>query len=87
MMAMCQYFTARDGIHEEAMNDQHKPKLAYPIEEAFALIGVSRTRGYQLINSGTLKSFKDGKRRLVTHKALEQCVEAMQRASEGRKAA
>lgn len=69
------------------MNEHTKTKLAYPIEEAFALIGVSRTRGYQLINSGTLNSFKDGKRRLVTHKALEQCVEAMQRASEGRKAA
>ena len=59
------------------------PKLAYPIEEAF----VSRTRGYQLINIGTLKSFKDGKRRLVTRKALEECVETMQKVSEGRTAA
>lgn len=58
-----------------------KTKLAYPIEEAFDLIGVSRTRGYQLINSGLLKSFKDGKRRLATHRACEECVATMERES------
>ncbi|MGH7193544.1 MAG: helix-turn-helix domain-containing protein [Candidatus Saccharimonadales bacterium] len=63
-----------------------KPKLAYPIEEAFDLIGVSRTRGYQLINSGKLKTFKDGKRRLATHRALEECVTAMERDSIGKAA-
>lgn len=61
-------------------------KLAYPIEEAFDLIGVSRTRGYQLINSGKLKTFKDGKRRLATHRACVECVEAMERGSVGRAA-
>lgn len=64
-----------------------KPKLAYPIEEAFALIGVSRTRGYQLINSGQLKSYKDGKRRLCSHSALVDCQRAMEQANHGRKAA
>lgn len=63
-------------------------KLAYPIEEAFALIGVSRTRGYQLINTGTMKTYKDGKRRLCSHAALVQCQQAMEKAAnEGRKAA
>lgn len=63
-------------------------KLAYPIEEAFALIGVSRTRGYQLINNGTLRTYKDGKRRLCSHVALVECQRAMEKASiEGRKAA
>lgn len=63
-------------------------KLAYPIEEAFALIGVSRTRGYQLINTGTLRTYKDGKRRLCSHAALVECQRAMEKASaEGRKAA
>lgn len=61
-------------------------KLAYPIEQAFDLIGVSRTRGYQLINAGKLKSFKDGKRRLATHQACVECVEAMERESVGRTA-
>lgn len=63
-------------------------KLAYPIEEAFALIGVSRTRGYQLINSGTLRTYKDGKRRLCSHAALTECQRAMETAStQGRAAA
>lgn len=67
---------------------ESKAKLAYPIEEAFTLIGVSRTRGYQLINTGTMKTYKDGKRRLCSHSALVQCQQAMEKAAtEGRKAA
>ncbi len=63
-------------------------KLAYPVEEAFALIGVSRTRGYQLINTGAMRTYKDGKRRLCSHAALVQCQHEMEKASkEGRKAA
>lgn len=66
-----------------------KPKLAYPIEEAFALIGVSRTRGYQLINTGALRTYKDGKRRLCSHAALVECQREMEQAaiSNERKAA
>lgn len=64
------------------------PKLAYPIEEAFALIGVSRTRGYQLINSGTLRTYKAGRTRLCSHAALTECQRAMETAStQGRTAA
>lgn len=70
------------------MTDTKPTKLAYPIEEAFDLIGVSRTRGYQLINTGLLKSYKDGKRRLCSHSALIACQKAMEKAAtEGRKAA
>lgn len=58
-----------------------KSKLAYPIEEAFTLIGVSRTRGYQLINSGDLRTYKDGKRRLCSHAALVECQRAMEKAA------
>ncbi len=63
-----------------------KTRLAYPIEEAFELIGVSRTRGYQLINAGKLKTFKDGKRRLATHLACVECVDGMERESLGKAA-
>ncbi|PZP59724.1 MAG: hypothetical protein DI597_14465 [Pseudoxanthomonas spadix] len=62
-------------------------KLAYPIEEAFALIGVTRTRGYQLINNGALRTYKDGKRRLCSHSALVECQAAMEKASAQRSAA
>lgn len=57
-------------------------KFAYDIREVGDLLSVSRTRVFKLINQGHLKTFKDGRRRLVTHKDLEKCVEAMQRASE-----
>lgn len=62
-------------------------KLAYPIEVAFSLIGASRTRGYQLIASGDLDTYKDGKRRYATHAALEACLEKLRSRSEGRAAA
>lgn len=65
--------------------DATKPKLAYPIEEAFDQLGVSRTRGYQLINGGMLRTYKDGKRRLCSHAALVQCQQAMEKASHGGK--
>lgn len=66
--------------------DATKPKLAYPIDEAFTQIGVSRTRGYQLIGGGLLRTYKDGKRRLCSHAALVECQQAMEKAStEGRR--
>lgn len=61
--------------------DAIKPKLAYPIDEAFSQIGVSRTRGYQLIGIGLLRTYKDGKRRLCSHMALVECQRAMEKAS------
>ncbi len=46
---------------------------AHSVEQVMELLG-GRSRGtiYQLINSGQLKSFKDGKRRLVTDTAIEE---------------
>ncbi len=57
-------------------------KLVYGIEEAADQLGITRSRAFQLVAAGTLKSFKDGRRRLVTRQDLEKCVETMQRASE-----
>jgi len=62
------------------MND-HRPKLAYPIEEAFEQLGVTRTRGFELVKAGVLRSYKDGRRRLCSHVALVECQQAMERAS------
>ncbi|MCW5568190.1 MAG: hypothetical protein KIS84_08175 [Dokdonella sp.] len=63
-------------------------KLAYPIEEGFEMLGVSRTRGYKLISAGTLKTYKDGKRRFCSHAALVACQRSMEKsATEGRKVA
>jgi hypothetical protein len=59
----------------------HRTKLAYPIEEAFDLIGVTRTRGFELVKAGVLRSYKDGRRRLCSHAALVECQQAMEKAS------
>lgn len=56
-------------------------KLAYPLEEAFDLIGVTRTRGFELIKDGVLRSYKDGRRRLCSYAALVECQRAMETAS------
>ncbi|XNX72332.1 hypothetical protein ACL5HQ_04575 [Stenotrophomonas maltophilia] len=58
-----------------------RTKLAYPIEEAFDLIGVTRTRGFELVKAGLLRSYKDGRRRLCSHAALVECQQAMEKAS------
>lgn len=63
----------------------HRPKLAYPIEEAFELIGVTRTRGFELVKGGALRTYKDGRRRLCSHAALVECQQAMEKASQGGK--
>jgi excisionase family DNA binding protein len=61
-------------------------RMAYPIEEAFALIGVSRTRGYQLIASGELSTWRDGKRRFASRATLEQYVSRKERENADRAA-
>lgn len=58
-----------------------RSRLAYPIAEAFELIGVSRTKGMEEIRAGQLCSFKNGKRRMVSHRACEDYVQRKERES------
>ncbi len=55
------------------MNTQDR--IAYPIDEGFALVGVARTRGYRAIADGELKTFMLGRRRMVSRRALEEFIE------------
>jgi excisionase family DNA binding protein len=48
----------------------HQQKLAYDLDEGAELIGSNRSALYAAINSGDLISFKDGRRRRVSHAAL-----------------
>ena len=61
-------------------------KLSYPLEEAFEVIGVNRSAGYNLMRDGKLETFKLGKRRFATRKACEKCVELLVRESHGKAA-
>lgn len=53
-------------------------RIAYPIGEGLAIVGIGRTRGYGLIATGDLETFKCGKRRMVTRRALEDCIERLE---------
>jgi hypothetical protein len=48
---------------------------AYPIAEAFKRLGAGPVKGYQLINSGELETFKIGSRRLATDAALHRLIQ------------
>lgn len=46
-------------------------RLAYPVDAASAMSGISRSRLYELFASGELRSVKRGGRRLVLKADLE----------------
>ncbi len=45
--------------------------LAYTIKEAMQLISRGRWAGYQLMKEGKLQTFKSGRRRMVSARALQ----------------
>jgi excisionase family DNA binding protein len=45
-------------------------RLAYPVNEAADLLGISRSQVYELFATGEVSSVKIGARRLVRHEAL-----------------
>lgn len=53
-------------------NDVKHNRLAYRVDEAAVLLGISRTFIYRLIEKGDLKSFKLGRRRLVLKSDLDE---------------
>ena len=58
-------------------------KLAYTFNEGLAQIGETRTGGYKAVAAGELKTYKSGRRRMVTHQALMEYVALKQKQSEG----
>lgn len=60
-------------------------KLAYGVSEAAAELGMTRSRLYQAIALGEVDSYKDGKRRMFSRRALEQYV--ARKEAQGRAAA
>jgi excisionase family DNA binding protein len=64
-----------------------EPRLAYTVEAACETTGLTRTRIYRAIADGSLTTFKAGRRRMVSAKALQAFIAALERQSEGRAAA
>ena len=56
----------------QAGQDPHGGRLAYSVDEAARLTGLSRDLLYDEIRRGNLASVKVGRRRLITHQHLQQ---------------
>lgn len=62
-------------------------KLSYTLEAAITQTGFTRSRIFAAINSGELRTFKAGRRRMVSHQALEAFIAKLERESAERGAA
>jgi excisionase family DNA binding protein len=54
-------------------------KFGYSISEVMTALGLSKQTVYNIINDGTLKSFKVGRRRLVSPQALQDMVAKLEK--------
>ena len=52
------------------------PRLAYTVQEAAALLSLSRSLVYELINAGKIETIKIGRARRITSKQLEAYLHA-----------
>jgi excisionase family DNA binding protein len=60
-----------------------RPRVLYRVEDAATLLSVSRTRVYELIRSGQLRSVRVGKLRRVPARSLDEYVARLLRGSAG----
>ncbi|PZU27393.1 MAG: ethanolamine utilization protein EutA [Stenotrophomonas sp.] len=60
------------------MNHQSE-RLSYTTDEACASTGLNRNALYRAMNAGQLKTFKVGKRRMVSARALREFIEAREK--------
>lgn len=63
------------------MNDQNKLLLTVP--EAAHLLSIGRSRTYELILTGALRSLRIGRRRLIPREALDAFVAQQMEAAMG----
>lgn len=68
---------SRPCIPREAPADA----LAYSIDQAAARLGVGKTKFEELVAAGQIKTFKVGRRRLVSRTALEAFITKQERKS------
>lgn len=55
-------------------------RCGYPVAEAAAQIGVARDQTFKLIAAGKLRSFRVGRRRLVSQEAIQEFIRAAEAA-------
>ena len=62
-------------------------QLAYTVDQACEALAMNRSRIYKAIADGSIKTFKTGRRRMVSAKALEEYVAKLEREAEKGRAA
>ncbi len=62
-------------------------QLALPLTKGAKLIGVGLSYCYELMKEGKLKTFRVGRRRMVTRQALQSYIDAQQAEAGRRKVA
>jgi len=58
-----------------------EPRL-YRVSEAVCVIGLSRSKVYELIRAGRLRSVKEGRRRLIPASAIAEYISLLEREGE-----
>ncbi len=61
--------------------NQQPERLSYTTDEACTVTGLNRNALYRAMNAGLLKTFKVGKRRMVSARALREFIEAREKES------
>ena len=57
------------------------PKLSFTIEQAIDATGLNRSAIYRAMTTGEIRSFKVGKRRMVSARALQDYIAAKEQDS------
>ena len=65
------------GFDEFEVAEHREPPLLYPMAEAAAMLGISRSNLYGLLRAGRLCSVRIGSRRLIPRASLETFVESL----------
>ena len=63
------------------MQIEQNQRVSFTVDEAARSTGLTRTRLYAAIGAGQLTTFKAGRRRMVSRKALEAYVANLERES------
>jgi len=64
----------------------HPSKLSYTVDQACDAMSLPRTAFYAAVRDGHLQTFKVGRRRMVSAKALTDYINRLERESAPRKA-
>lgn len=62
-------------------------RLSYTVDEACAVTGLNRNAIYRAITLGQISTFKVGRRRMVSIRALREFIEAREKEASGGAAA